>query len=135
MAWLAATPKPPEGTKRASRQAETVSRLETLRRKKIEPQLPPISDPYIVNRLVEIGLTGSTGMGAVPLSWGEIVAWQQATGLHLDPWEARIIRALSAAYIAEMRRAEAETCPPPWRAPLTRHEIDSDQARLEMLLG
>lgn len=137
MAWLGATPKPPEGSKRAKLEANTrrISRLDRLKREKIAPAMPPNPAPHVVNRLVEIGLTEAAGMGVAPLSWREINEWQHSTGVTLPPWEARLIRRLSTEYIAEGRRAEDETCPPPWRAEVTRREIETEEARLRMVLG
>lgn len=74
-------------------------------------------------------------MGAVPLSWTTIDAWQRVTGISLDPWEARLIRRLSSDYLAMSREAENETCPSPWRAPVTAQQRDSELARLRLLLG
>lgn len=97
--------------------------------------MPPVSAPHIVEWLLDIGLTQAAGMGSVPLSWTEIVAWQQATSVTLAPWEARLIRRLSAAYLAESRAAESETCPPPWRREVSQRAIETERARLEMVLG
>ena len=70
-----------------------------------------------------------------PISWLTIDAWQRVTGVHLAPWEARLIRTLSIEYLAEHRRAESENCPAPWRAEVTQQERNAEQARLEMVLG
>ena len=134
-AWLNATPKPPAGSRRAKSDAPTLSRREQLKRNRIPPPLPPNPAPHIVDRLVEIGLTEAAGMGAGPLSWAAIVAWQTATGVRLPPWEARLIRRLSLDYVAESHRAEDETCVAPWRAAVSKAEIDSEAARLCAVLG
>ncbi|WP_416463188.1 hypothetical protein [Sphingomonas sp. VDB2] len=97
--------------------------------------MPTNPAPHIINRLLEIGLTEAAGMGAAPLSWVAINAWQQATGVRLLPWEARLLRKLSVEYLAESRRAEAETCPPPWRMVVTARERDVEERRLRALLG
>lgn len=137
MAWLNATPKPPPGSKRAQTvdQMPLISRIDKLKRDKITPGMPPNPMPHIITRLVEIGLTEANGMGASPLSWREINEWQRATGVVLSPWEARLIRSLSLAYLSEGRKAESETYPPPWRAPVTQREIETEEARLRMVLG
>jgi hypothetical protein len=96
--------------------------------------MPDSLMPHIVDRLTEIGLTGSDGMSAKPLSWGEIAAWQTNTMIRLSPWEARLIRSLSAAYVAESRRAEDETCPPPWRGEVTEAEKVAEIAILDAIL-
>jgi hypothetical protein len=137
MAWLHATPKPPEGTKRAMRgdQAARISRLDSLKKDGIDPPMPPNPAPHIVARLIEIGITESNGMGAAPLSWRELSEWQRNTGVPLAPWEARLLRQLSVAYIAEGRLAESENCPPPWRAEVTQRELEVAEASLRAALG
>lgn len=137
MAWLNAVPKPPAGTKRAARADDLpqVSRLDRLKADKVEVAMPPNPAPHIVTRLIEIGLTEQAGMGAAPLSWGEINEWQRSTSVSLPPWEARLIRRLSTEYLAEGRKAESENSPPPWRAPVSQRELDADEERLRALLG
>jgi hypothetical protein len=136
LAWLHATPRPPEGSKREKNiGASKLSRLETLKRDGISPTMPPNPAPALISRLIEIGLTEATGAGPAPLSWREILAWQTATEIKLPPWQARLMRNLSAAYLAESRRAESETCPPPWRAEVTKREQDVELQRLRLVLG
>jgi len=136
MAWLNATPKPPKGTKRAEQdEAPQLSRIDEMKRQKIVPSMPPNPAPHIINRLIEIGLTEAAGMGAAPLSWQTIRAWSEMTGVHLSPWEARLIRSLSLEYLAAGHRAESENCPPPWRTEVTAQEREMEVARLRMVLG
>lgn len=137
LAWLHATPKPPAGSRRAKgdRPDARLSRIDDLKRRKIAPQLPPNPAPHLTDRLIEIGLSEAAGMGAGPLSWQTIAAWQRLTAVPLEPWEARLLRRLSVAYLAEGRRAEDETCPPPWRTEVTQAERDAEEADLMRLLG
>lgn len=137
MAWVGSTPKPPPGSKRAKLADETLrlSRLEQMKKDGLTPQMPPNPMPHIIERLVEMGLTEAAGMGAGPLGWLTIDAWQRVTGVPLSLWEARLIRKLSSEYLAESRRAESENCPAPWRAEVTQREREIEQARLEMVLG
>lgn len=137
MAWLQATPKPPPGSRRA-KAAETqpqLSRFEQMKRDGITPPMPPNPAPHIIGWLTEIGLVSAGGMGASPLTWQEIVAWQVATGVALPGWVSRLIRRLSVAYVAMSRKAEDESCPPPWRAPVTAREAEVELARLRSVLG
>lgn len=97
--------------------------------------MPPNPMPHIIARWIEIGMTEGGGMAPAALSWREINEWQRATGVSLGTWEARTIRALSVAYIAESRRAEDETCPPPWKPHVTLRERETEEARLRMVLG
>ncbi len=137
LAWLHATPKPPPGTKRAAAkdQPPPISRMEKLTRDKIVPQMPPNPMPHIIARLLEIGLTEAAGMGSGPVSWQAIDAWCNRTGIDLLPWEAKLIRSLSVAYVAEGRNAESENCPPPWQAAVTEREREIELARLRAVLG
>ena len=140
MAWLAATPKPPEGSKQAERwdkvdPAAKKSRAARMSKKAAEAAMPPNPMPHIIERFMEMGMVEAAGMGTVPLSWSTIGAWSQMTGVRLCPWEARTIRRLSVEYLAEGRRAEAMTCPPPWKAPVSTADIASERAALESVLG
>ncbi len=91
--------------------------------------------PYIINHLVEMGITEAAGMGSTALSWATIAAWQQCTCVTLEPWEVRLIRRLSLAYLAENRLAESENRPPPWHTAPDRRAIETEQARLMAVLG
>jgi len=139
MAWLHATPKPDERTKRAQMGAAAtitpISRAEQMKRDGIPVQMPPNPAPHLVAWLVEMGMNEAAGMGMVPLSWCEINAWCDRTRIDLAPWEARLIRKLSTEYLAESRRAESENCPPPWKAEVTQREREVELAKLEMLFG
>jgi hypothetical protein len=137
MAWLHAVPKPPEGSKRAKLkgQAAEISRLDRLKRDGVKPSMPPNPLPHTILRLVEMGITEAAGMGAAPLSWITIDAWQRTTGVELAAWEARLIRKLSIEYLGESRRAESETCPPPWRSEVSQQERDAEDATLRSILG
>jgi hypothetical protein len=137
LGWLQAVPKPPAGSKRAEHEKNTVrlSRGEQMAKAGTSPPMPPNPMPHVVNRLIEIGLTEPAGMGMAPIGWRTIAAWSELTGVALSPWEARLLRKLSAAYLAEYHRAEEETCPPPWRAPVTKSEAETEEARLIAILG
>lgn len=137
MAWLNAVPKPdPNSARGRSEAAQTkLTRLEELKRRNITPQMPPNPAPHIVDRLIEMGITEAAGMGASPLSWREIVAWQEGTCVRLAPWEARLIRTLSKAYLAESRVADSENHPAPWHSGPDRRAVETEQARLEAVLG
>lgn len=97
--------------------------------------MPPNSAPHIIERLIEIGLSEAAGMGAAPVSWQSIDAYQRNTGIVLAAWEARLIRRLSSDYLLMSRKAENENCPPPWRVPVTERERDTELVRLKRVLG
>lgn len=97
--------------------------------------MPPNPAPHITDRLIEIGLSEAAGMGAVPITWREISAWRENVGVWITPWEARLLRKLSAAYLAESRKAERETCPPPSRIRMTKQHREIEDAELRSVLG
>lgn len=136
MAWLAAVPKPPAGSRREKLgTGAKISRAEDMKKKGITPQMPPNPMPHIIDRLVEIGLTEPAGMGMAPISWRTLAAWSELTGISLTPWEARLLRHLSVEYLAQFHRSDAETCPPPARAKVTRREAEIEEAGLRAVLG
>lgn len=136
MAWLAAVPKPPAGSKREKiGTGAKISRAEQMKKDRIAPQMPPNPMPHIVERLIEIGLTEPAGMGMAPVSWRTLAAWSELTGVVLSPWEARLLRHLSAEYLTEFNRAEDETRPSPMRPKVTQRDIEIEQAGLRALLG
>jgi len=85
-----------------------------MKRRRIEPQIPPNPAPHVIEWLGQLGFTEAGAAGAVALSWREIAEWKRLTGVPLAPWEAKLLRNLSSAYLAESRKAEDEACPPPW---------------------
>lgn len=137
LAWLHATPKPPANAPPsiASLEVYKHSRFKLLKKKGSEPAMPPNSAPCIIDWLTEMGITESDGMGLSPLSWREIDAWCTRTAIDLPPWAARLIKKLSVVYLSEGRRAEDETCPPPWRGEVTEGEINAELALLDDILG
>ena len=137
MAWLNATPKPPPGSQRAkaAEKSKPLSRRDQMKKDGITPQMPPNPMPHLISFFIEIGMTESTGMGPSPLSWREINEWQHATRVRLAPWEARLIRSLSLAYVAETGKAESENYPSPIRTEVTAREREVEEANLRNLLG
>lgn len=112
-----------------------ISRIERMKSQNITPPLPPNPVPHIISRFIEIGMVTNTGNGPAPLTWAEIEAWQRQTNIAQPPWEARLMRALSVAYVGEKGRAESENCPPPWHSEVTAAERSADEAALDKLFG
>lgn len=136
LGWLHAVPQPPRGSPRAkAAEPNKLSRLDRMKREGAEPELPPNPAPQIFRWFTEIGMMESGGMAASALSWREINEWQRATAVTLEPWIARLIRRLSVEYLDELRRAESETRPAPWRGKVTQGEIDAELAALVRVLG
>lgn len=70
--------------------------------------------PHITDWLMDIGPTVPAGMGEAPISWEALDAWTRRTGIELDVWEARTIRRLSSAFIAQRYDAKKPACPAPY---------------------
>jgi len=79
---------------------------------------------YLVEYLWEAGASLSTGMGSVPLTWQELKAWQEQTGIELQPWELRIIRKASQEYVVQAQEAHKPDCPPPGKI------VEQDQLKV-----
>lgn len=52
-------------------------------------------------------------MGSVPLTWQEIAAWQEMSGIELSYQEAKIIRECSIEFVNMSEMAKKPDCPPP----------------------
>lgn len=136
MAWLAAVPKPPAGSNREKiGTGAKISRAEQMKKNRITLKMPPNPMPHIIDRMVEIGFTEPAGMGMGPISWQTIAAWSRMTGIALSSWEARLLRHLSAVYLAEFNAAAEEGRPAPYRTKVTQREAEVEQAGLRALLG
>jgi len=108
VAWLHATPeRAPNGPERQSRIEEMKARGET-------PLLPNNPAPYLTDWLFDVGpINGDALVG-----YGDLAAWQQIAGIELLPWEAKLIRRLSAEYSNERYRARKADYPAPYSGAL-----------------
>ena len=55
------------------------------------------------------------GAGMGPISQQELASYQANTATRLTPWEARTVRAMSVAFLAESHEAEKPEREPPWK--------------------
>lgn len=92
------------------------SRLASRSKKAGPPPMPPLPDGgrYLLDYLLEVGPATGTGMGAVPVSYQELQAWQEQTGLALWPWEVQTLRRLSREYVSETHAAASPAAKAPW---------------------
>lgn len=72
--------------------------------------MPECSALYLVEYLIELGVT--YGEQAVPYS--EIESWQRQSGVELQPWESRVVKQLSEAYLSESHAARDPDAKSPW---------------------
>ena len=71
---------------------------------------------YLIGYLYEVGPYVSNGMGPVPVSWQEILAWSQLSCPSLAQFEADAIKRLSAEYVSQLAKSEDADCPPPYQS-------------------
>jgi hypothetical protein len=121
LAWLHAAPTPGTPRGAAGRGAQDapppITRLQRLLNDgAVAVEMPPVPDAcgYLVDHLFEVGPAMPGGMGAAPISWQELQAWQHQCGVPLLPWEASLLRRLSQAYLNEHQAASVEDRPAPW---------------------
>lgn len=76
---------------------------------------PEMKCKYLFDYLLMIGAVSNNGMGTVGLSWQEINAWKQATGIPLNAWELSVIYKASDAYAVQLATAVKYECPMPER--------------------
>jgi hypothetical protein len=94
-----------------------MTRLQTLQAKGMSPDLPDAGlAAHLVGYLFEVGPIAHGPSGPVPVSWPDLQAWQQATGIELQTWEARALRRLSYDYLDATLAAKSPTSPAPYAA-------------------
>lgn len=105
----------PEAAPGARKETVELSRRERIERDGGALEMPPVEcGEHLVGYLYEFGPTVPAGMGAGPVAFTEIAAWQALRGIELEPWEARLLRRLSLDYLAEAHRATKRDAQPPW---------------------
>lgn len=78
------------------------------------PEMPPLTAPHLIARFFEVGPCMAGGMSPSRLTFSEIDAWCNRTGIDLLPWESRFLRQLSSEYVGELTRAEKRNARSPW---------------------
>lgn len=132
MAWLHTAPISTE--KRSLDSAEPISRLAKMEKDGIIPMFPPNSAPHLVNYLMEIGPVEAAGMDGAPIGWATMRHWQHQMAIELQPWEARLIRRLSAEYLTQSIKARKPDCPAPW-GQMTDDDRDAISAKIRSVFG
>ena len=64
-----------------------------------EPQVPPGGSDFWTWFWELADGRGGNGFGPLPLSWQDMDAWARISGIELQPWQARILRAMDAAWL------------------------------------
>lgn len=52
----------------------------------------------LLEYLLDIGISGSSGFGLTPLTWTELLSWSTLTGITLTSWESLALMNLSRAF-------------------------------------
>lgn len=60
----------------------------------------PECDELIVQAFIDCGIYTSNGMGVSALTWQEIQAYSEISGVNLTHWEARMVHLMSKEYVA-----------------------------------
>lgn len=117
VAWFTTVPKP-LNPKVSAPQISRGQRIRDNGGHLLYPEVPEEVE-YVLAHWYDLGCVSQGGMGGVgPLAPSEINAWQQGCGLRLNPYEFRLLLALSRAYAAELQAAEKPDCPPPYGNPV-----------------
>ena len=90
--------------------------------------MPQVQAHYLIDYLFEVGPTE----GQEPVSFTELMKWQEAIGIELEPWQFRMLRRLSLDYLSESHKAMKHDCPPPW-APENKPAVSETQSALRRL--
>jgi hypothetical protein len=116
VAWMNAVPDNP--TAKGRKPQGMQSRAEALRAQGAEVPLPPLREEaeHLVGYLFDVGPVLPAVLGVVPLPYSELQAWQQQSGLDLQPWEVKLLRQLSRDYAIEAKAASDAGRPAPWVA-------------------
>lgn len=77
--------------------------------------MPEISKgKYLIDVLLEIGMSKSGGFGAIPIDWQDIYAYCMLTATRLTREEVLIIRRLSRAYVSQLNSSKEDGALPPY---------------------
>lgn len=74
------------------------TRAELRSRRAVPLNLPRVEATHLLQMMNALGWAEEGGMGPVPLSSREILAWCAGMATELEPWEFEIIRATSRAF-------------------------------------
>ncbi len=126
MAWLNTAPKA-ENKSLSNATDKTVTRLQQMQDEEADVPLPPCPARFLIDYLLEIGPVVPAGMGSAAIAWRDIAAWRECTAVDLPPWQAQLLRRLSADYLVMSRDAEKLDCPAPW---LAEQDVEANRGRV-----
>jgi len=116
LAWLHAVPDPEyrkkhqNAPKRQTRQEQLEAQESSLL------ELPDVEHGgHVIQWLHEVGPTQQGMNGPEPLSWQEISAWREATGVEATAEELVMLRNLSRQYASQYHRSDNPEEPAPYK--------------------
>jgi len=65
---------------------------------------------FLIDCCRKCGMISRTGFGAAPLSWTEIKAWSELSGIILEHEEYEAVHLISASYASMLARAKDWDC-------------------------
>ena len=64
-------------------------------------------------------------LGCCNVSYGDINAWQEATGSHLTPWETETLYTMCNAYTVQLSKSSDVKCQPPYWEQAKNIDVDA----------
>lgn len=134
-AWLDATldqppPKSPKA-RRAHEQQPPITRKQKLAADGVELVYPPLcEEAYLLDILFDAGPVQPGAMGAQPIGYVEINAWQSAHCVQLTPWECAVLRRLSLAYCGTLHGSTHPACAAPGSVEEAPEDADERRKRV-----
>lgn len=105
-------------------------RIDTLHPDDPLRELPPVEFcGDVISAFHEIGRVSSNGMGATPITWGEINAYFESALVDLRGWAARELRKMSCTYCTWLGRGSGFIAP--YSRELTPEEEIARNKRIE----
>ena len=101
---------------------ESTNRWEKAEKAEEHVDLPNNPLPELTAMFMDAGPYEEGGMGSIPISASELMAWQRGSGQHLTPWEFKTVRTLSRCYLAEYQKASDPMRPAPHGSELSSTE-------------
>jgi hypothetical protein len=68
---------------------------------------------HLIEWIHEIGFAASNGMGATTISYSEIYAWANLTQNTPSPFDVKVLRDMSQAFISMQEKAKDSECKDP----------------------
>ena len=132
-AWLNTAPEPRD-QKKPSKQ-KPVTRRESRQISEQQKEPPEIyATRFYIDALWQVGAAEFGEYGSKPISWTELINWNQAAELNLSGWELETIRDLSGVYASWANKARSSDCRSPLE-PATQQSAEDIENKLLKQFG